>query len=101
MECDKAFHEVLLRATGNRRLTKAVANLRDLVRFRGASTVGRGRDLRAIYAEHERILEAMRVRDPETAATAMRDHLVQTRRLLLAADPSEPAVGEDPPWAAR
>jgi DNA-binding GntR family transcriptional regulator len=43
----------------------------------------------------------MRVRDPETAATAMRDHLVQTRRLLLAADPSEPAVGEDPPWAAR
>jgi DNA-binding GntR family transcriptional regulator len=101
MERDEAFHEVLLRATGNRRLTKAVANLRDLVRFRGASTVGHGRDLRAIYAEHERILEAMRVRDPETAATAMRDHLVQTRRLLLAADPSEPPVGDDPPWAAR
>jgi DNA-binding GntR family transcriptional regulator len=104
MEHDKAFHEVLLRATGNRRLVSVVASLRDVVRFRGASTVGRGRDLQAIFAEHERIIEAVRAGDPDAVADAMRAHLVRTRRLLLsggAPDPDAAALGDEPPWAAR
>jgi DNA-binding GntR family transcriptional regulator len=100
MRHDKAFHEVLLRATGNRRIASLVGGLRDAVRFRGASTVGHGRDLQTIYAEHERILEAVRVGDPEAVADAMRTHLVSTRRLLLAGDPAAQALGDSPPWAA-
>jgi DNA-binding GntR family transcriptional regulator len=100
MRHDKAFHDVLLRATGNRRIASLVGGLRDAVRFRGASTVGRGRDLQAILAEHERILEAVRGGDPEAVADAMRTHLVRTRRLLLAGDPAARALGDDPPWAA-
>jgi DNA-binding GntR family transcriptional regulator len=68
MAHDKAFHEVTLRASGSRRLTTIVSQLRDHVRFRGASTVGRSRDLDAIGSEHVAILDALRARDPRAAA---------------------------------
>lgn len=90
MAHDKSFHETLLTAAGNHRLVGIVGSLRDFVRFRGASTVGRGRDLRAIYDEHARILGALRAGDPDAVDAAMRDHLVHTRELLLAAEPGSP-----------
>jgi DNA-binding GntR family transcriptional regulator len=96
MAHDKAFHEVILRASGNRRLATIVSQLRDHVRFRGASTVGRSRDLDAIRTEHVAILEALHARDPRAAADAMRAHLLETGRLLLAQE-SAPAAGL--PWA--
>jgi DNA-binding GntR family transcriptional regulator len=96
MAHDKAFHEVILRASGNRRLTTIVSQLRDHVRFRGASTVGRSRDLEAIRTEHVAILHALRARDPRAAADAMRAHLLETGRLLLAQE-SAPVAGL--PWA--
>jgi DNA-binding GntR family transcriptional regulator len=96
MAHDKAFHEVILRASGNRRLTTIVSQLRDHVRFRGASTVGRSRDLEAILSEHVAILDALRARDARAAADAMRAHLLETGRLLLAQE-SAPAAGL--PWA--
>lgn len=99
---DRRFHETLLAAAGNRRLVGVVGSLRDFVRFRGASTVGRGRDLRAIYDEHVRILDALRAGDAAAVGEAMRDHLVHTRRLLLAADPAhERGVGDEVPWPVR
>lgn len=59
---DNAFHDVLLPATGNRRLASVVGSVRDAGRSRSASSIGRGRgrDLQAIIAEHEVILEAIR-----------------------------------------
>jgi DNA-binding GntR family transcriptional regulator len=84
MAHDKRFHEIVLQGSGNRRLSAIVSQLRDHVRFRGASTVGRSRDMQAILAEHVLILEALRARDPEAAALAMREHLRTTGRLLLA-----------------
>ena len=63
MAHDKRFHEIVLTAAGNRRLATIVGGLRDLVRFRGASTVGRSRDLQSIHAEHVAIIAALRARD--------------------------------------
>jgi DNA-binding GntR family transcriptional regulator len=96
MAHDKRFHEIILRASGNRRLATIVSQLRDLVRFRGASTVGRSRDLEAILIEHVTILDALRAGDADAAARAMRAHLLETGRLLLAQE-SAPAAGL--PWA--
>jgi DNA-binding GntR family transcriptional regulator len=96
MAHDKRFHEIILRGSGNRRLTTIVSQLRDLVRFRGASTVGRSRDLQAILAEHVVILDALRARDSHGAARAMRAHLLETGRLLLAQESAPPA---GLPWA--
>jgi DNA-binding GntR family transcriptional regulator len=86
MAHDERFHEIILAASGNRRLVEIVRQLRGLVRFRGASTVGRSRDLAAIVAEHERIGDRLRARDADGAAEAMRAHLLTTGRLLLAQD---------------
>ncbi|MEY2533336.1 MAG: hypothetical protein QOF29_1246 [bacterium] len=84
MAHDKRFHEIVLQGSGNRRLSAIVSQLRDHVRFRGASTVGRSRDLQAILAEHDVILDALRARDATAAARAMREHLRTTGSLLLA-----------------
>jgi DNA-binding GntR family transcriptional regulator len=96
MAHDKRFHEIILRCSGNRRLAAIVSQLRDFVRFRGASTVGRSRDLEAILVEHVTVLAALRARDADGAARAMRAHLLETGRLLLAQE-SAPAAGL--PWA--
>ncbi|MEA2276539.1 MAG: hypothetical protein QOC78_1499 [Solirubrobacteraceae bacterium] len=96
MAHDTRFHEILLMAAGNRRLAALVGQLRDLVRFRGASTVGRSRDLRAIHAEHVEVMAALRARDAPAAAERMRAHLLNTARLLLAQE----GAGEHPlAWA--
>lgn len=84
MAADRRFHDVLLRAAGNRRLADHVVTLRDLVRFLGASTAGRSRTLTTILGEHEAILAAVEARDADAAASAMRAHLLATAGLLLA-----------------
>jgi len=84
MAHDLGFHELVLAAAGNQRLVDSVRGLRELVRHRGASTVGRSRDLHAVLQAHVVIFEALRARDPERAAAAMRRHVLDTGRLLLA-----------------
>jgi DNA-binding GntR family transcriptional regulator len=83
MRHDMRYHEILLEVAGNRRLAAAVDALRDFVRLRGTSTVGRGRDLPAIHAEHDAVHAALRRRDPVAAAISMRAHLLNTAWLLL------------------
>jgi DNA-binding GntR family transcriptional regulator len=92
MAHDTRFHEIILIAAGNRRLARIIGGLRDLVRFRGASTVGRSRGLRAIHAEHAAILAALRERDATRAAARMREHLLNTGRLLLAQEGEDEAT---------
>jgi DNA-binding GntR family transcriptional regulator len=82
MDGDERFHAVILTASGNRRLVAAVAQLRDAVRGRGASTVGRSRTLPEILGEHGAILDALRAGDGDRAAAAMRYHLRRTGDLL-------------------
>ena len=81
---DTRFHEIILVAAGNRRLAAIIGQLRDLVRFRGASTVGRCRDRRAIRAEHGGVIAALRERDATAAGERMRAHLLNTARPPLA-----------------
>jgi DNA-binding GntR family transcriptional regulator len=96
MAHDQRFHEIVLDAAGNRRLSAHVDQLRDQVRLRGASTVGRSRDLPAIHAEHVAIRDALRARDADGAAAAMRAHLVATGALLVAQEGGPPP---DLDWA--
>jgi DNA-binding GntR family transcriptional regulator len=84
MDHDERFHALILAGSGNRRLVAAVAALRDSIRGRGASTVGRSRSLQEIQAEHAAILDALRADDGDRAAAAMRYHLRRTGDLLAA-----------------
>lgn len=94
MAHDQRFHEIVLLASGNQRLAQVIGGLRDHVRFRGASTVGRSRDLAAILVEHTAILHALREPDAARAAEAMRHHIRQTARLLLSQEGAAGALLE-------
>ena len=82
MRHDRRFHELINEASGNTRLAAYVDSLRDLVLTRGVSTVGRSRQLPEIVAEHTAVIGAIEAGDAAAAAAAMKEHLVNTRRLL-------------------
>lgn len=100
MAHDRRFHEIINEASGNSRLAVYVDSLRDLILTRGASTVGRSRDLPAIVREHETIIAAIEANDPGAAAAAMKSHLVNTASLLLRQE--DDAAGTEPSlrWAS-
>ena len=83
MRHDRRFHELINEASGNSRLAAYVDSLRDLVLTRGVSTVGRSRQLPEIVAEHTAVIGAIEAGDAAAAAAAMKEHLVNTGRLLL------------------
>lgn len=96
---DRRFHAIINEASGNSRLAAYVDSLRDLILTRGVSTVGRSRDLPAIVREHEAIILAIEANDPEAAAAAMKEHLVNTASLLLRQEDDAAGTEPSPRWA--
>jgi GntR family transcriptional repressor for pyruvate dehydrogenase complex len=89
---DTAFHQVLARATGNRVIVSIMATLNDLlVESRKLTLRQKGRPRKSILG-HEAVVEALRQRDGEAAAEAMRAHIDQIGDLLQHELPS-PARG--------
>lgn len=84
---DHRFHHLLARSTRNEALMALVdamnsARAQPGWRSMREATVGdQGR--RTAAAQHRAILDALRARDAEAAAQAMREHLVGVQRLLL------------------
>lgn len=91
MDHDRLLHRTLLEAAGNMRLAAYVDSLRDLVLSKGASTAHVSRSLQDIVAEHTGIVDAVVRKDPEAAAAAMRAHVINTGRLLIAQEGGDPA----------
>jgi GntR family transcriptional regulator, transcriptional repressor for pyruvate dehydrogenase complex len=79
---DTAFHQVLARATRNRVVVSIMATLNDLlVESRKLTLKQKGRPGRSIRG-HEAVVAALRRRDADAAAEAMREHIDQIARLL-------------------
>ena len=76
---DRAFHLQLLALTGNRRLVRIVAGLRDQTRIVGLHSLAAADALDATAAEHRTILEALHARDVSAAQHLMTIHLQHTR----------------------
>lgn len=100
MAHDRRFHEIINEASGNSRLAVYVDSLRDLILTRGASTVGRSRDLPSIVREHETIIAAIEANDPGAAAAAMKSHLVNTASLLLRQEDDAAGTESSLRWAS-
>jgi len=80
---DLDFHKKVAELTQNRKLTKKVAEVTSqlgLVRLRSAASPGRAVQA---YEEHVAIFEALRRRDSEEAAEAMRRHIHNVRANVL------------------
>lgn len=82
-----SFHRAIAKASGNRFHQTAVELLPNAIghvgyEFRiGTSDEEHGRS-RVILAEHREILDAIRARHPELAATLMKDHIVSAQNYL-------------------
>ncbi|MBI3492036.1 MAG: FadR family transcriptional regulator [Acidobacteria bacterium] len=79
---DTAFHGVLARATRNRVIVRIMETLNDLlVESRKLTLKQKGRPARSLKG-HEAVVAALRKRDGEAAARAMRRHIEQIADLL-------------------
>jgi GntR family transcriptional regulator, transcriptional repressor for pyruvate dehydrogenase complex len=79
---DTAFHAAIARATRNRVLMSIMATLNDLlVESRKLTLRQKGRPERSIRG-HEAVIAALRRRDGEAAAAAMREHIDEIADLL-------------------
>ncbi|MCL5735620.1 MAG: FCD domain-containing protein [Actinobacteria bacterium] len=78
VERHKEFHNALARAAGNPHLTEAMMTIRREI-FVPLDHVIDDQRVDIIRENHDRILAAVRDRDPERAAAEMRKHLVNPR----------------------
>ncbi len=84
MRHDLRLHDLILEWAGNQRSRSIIRGLREATRLLGASTADRTRTIEDIDREHTPIVDAILAGRPADAEAAMRAHLVNTGRLLVA-----------------
>ncbi|MBR7825685.1 GntR family transcriptional regulator [Actinospica sp. MGRD01-02] len=98
---DRAFHEHIASAVGNRRLSSTLEGLREVVRDPGASSSFGVRDPGTVIEEHEAIARAIAQGDSRRSAEAMREHLVLTGTVLMDRLAQSRGESADPDWSTR
>ncbi|HEY0939880.1 MAG TPA: GntR family transcriptional regulator [Steroidobacter sp.] len=81
-DLDAAFHTMLMEAVGSPRALQLLDGTRavlDRPRYHALPVYGRPNDT---LAEHRRIVDAIRTRDPELAGAAMRIHLTMVAKAI-------------------
>ncbi|RDI68737.1 GntR family transcriptional regulator [Nocardia pseudobrasiliensis] len=81
---DERLHDLILAASGNRRLAKVVRELRQTLTLDGRHSVPRYQPVETALRDHWDIVDALRKRDGVGAERAMRKHLVRSGDLLVA-----------------
>lgn len=81
---DERLHDLIMRAAGNLRLAKFVAELRQTLALDGRFSVPRYQPVRTALQDHWDIVEALGRRDGAAAERAMRKHIVRSGDLLVA-----------------
>jgi DNA-binding GntR family transcriptional regulator len=94
---DVRLHDRILDTADNNRSRTIVRSLRETTRLLGASTADKTRTLTDIENEHAPIVDAIIHGDSAEAEAAMRTHLVNTGKLLVA----QAVNGDDPTGRAE
>jgi DNA-binding GntR family transcriptional regulator len=81
---DLGLHDLILDAADNSRARAIVKTLRETTRLLGANTADKTRTLTDIDDEHTPVIDAIIAGQPDEAEAAMRKHLENTGRLLVA-----------------
>lgn len=81
---DERLHDLIMRASGNLRLAKFVAELRQTLALDGRYSVPKYQTVETALQDHWDIIEALRKRDGVGAELAMRKHIVRSGDLLVA-----------------
>lgn len=93
LEIDVELHNRMVRMTGNPFLIRIMESIGRLARSSRDFTNSIPRMREAAHADHERIVAALRARNPQAARKAMAEHIGHVAR-TLAEEAGEPAAAE-------
>ncbi|NLW06924.1 MAG: GntR family transcriptional regulator [Clostridia bacterium] len=95
VEADTQFHEIVYRASRNKRLVQIISNLRENIqRFRAISMGMAGR-MRETLEEHKRLVEAINARNVELARRIAREHIENSENKVMEAIRDEMRVSNN------
>lgn len=77
------FHNLLLHASGNKRLMRIVGNFTDIAYRFWLKSLNEPEKLKSTLEEHSNILTALKKRDPEQAEQLIKTHLSNALRTIL------------------
>ena len=76
---DFKFHQTIVMLSDAQRLIKLISTLYDHIRIFRLTTMGLSSRMKTSLAEHRRIIEALRKKDPEESERKMRQHIRHVR----------------------
>lgn len=101
LELDEQFHLKLAEFAGLVLTQKILRTIRNYFYLLGLAAIAvRGRS-KAVVREHQRVVDALRVRNAELAIAAITEHLAMTRQKIESRPPASVGIGEAPPTAPR
>jgi len=80
---DRNFHQLIADSSGNPWLTKLLGQVLNKMSLLGSAVTHHNPAVLEIWAEHERIVAAIMVRDSQAAAIAMREHLFVSKTRVI------------------
>lgn len=83
LEADKAFHMNLVHRYKNRLLESIMENIRNLISIFGRKALSSAGRIQEVIEEHQLIVGAVREKDADKAAKAMRRHLNRTEKTII------------------
>ena len=84
IQCDLGFHALLMSMTHNGRLQKIINDTRLLINIFAIQRSGHDADaLKSIRGYHQRVLDAVVAQDPQTAMSALAEHIQASERERL------------------
>jgi len=85
LRIDQSFHRLLAESSGNPQLADLLEQIFSKMALLRLTTTYQSPDVLEIWAEHERIVEAILQRDSQEAALAVRNHLVASKARVVQA----------------
>ena len=94
-ELNRLFHEALIRAAGNPRLSRLVGEYHDY--FDAAQPLFDKALLKKTQREHREILSALKNRDPDGASEAVKKHILGAAQFIIGKAGKDPVNKAKPP----
>lgn len=86
IQLDQEFHSFLIEISNYELIKQTLLNLHNLSTLIGLKAIGQQGRMRQTLQEHYNIINALRERNPESAATYMKKHLYETNETLKKLD---------------
>lgn len=79
-ECNEEFHDIIAHGSGNSLFKHLINALNGILDGSSMGITYTERNRRAVHIAHTRVFDALRARDPQQAAMAMREHIAEYSR---------------------